>query len=62
MGLYYSEDMISTLDFPSTTILTPKGVADTHAAIIIQRWWRRIRKNINTNLKISSKIMIHFKE
>lgn len=45
MGFYFSEDgrnSTSTLDYPPTTILTPKGVIDTNAAITIQRWWRRI--------------------
>jgi hypothetical protein len=47
MGIYYSEDgrsCTSTLDYPVSTYLTDKGVTDTDAAIIIQRWWRRIKK------------------
>lgn len=52
MGLYYSEDgryLTSTLDYPPTTVLTSKGVADTHSAIIIQRWWRRVLKSKKIN-------------
>lgn len=47
MGIYYSEDgrsCTSTLDYPPVTYLTPKGRRDTDAAIIIQRWWRRINQ------------------
>ena len=44
MGLYYSEDeryCTSTLNCPPITFLTDKGLKDTTAAIIIQRWWKR---------------------
>ena len=47
MGIYYSEDgrsCTSTLDYPPVTCLTPKGRRDTDAAIIIQKWWRRINQ------------------
>lgn len=51
MGLYYSEDgryCTSTLDCPPFTFLTQKGLKDTEKAIVIQRWWRQIKKiNIN---------------
>lgn len=52
MGLYYSEDgryCTSTLDCPPFTFLTQKGLKDTEKAIVIQRWWRRIKK-ININI------------
>jgi hypothetical protein len=48
MGIYYSEDgryCTSTLSIPSETFLTPKGKKDTNAAIIIQRWWRKMKKD-----------------
>lgn len=47
MGLYYSSDnryCTSTHDCPPSTYLTLKGIQDTNAAIIIQRWWRRMNK------------------
>lgn len=43
MGLYYSEDgryLVSTLDTPPMTLLTPKGKKDIKAATTIQKWWR----------------------
>lgn len=46
MGIYYSEDRrycTSTLDYPPSTYLTLKGIKDRDAAIIIQRWWRRVK-------------------
>jgi hypothetical protein len=46
MGLYYSDDgrfCTSTLYYPLETFLTEKGIDDTKAAIIIQRWWRKKR-------------------
>jgi hypothetical protein len=54
MGIYYSEDgryCTSTLDYPPSTFLTPKGIKDRNdAAIIIQKWWKRIKpQNDNNN-------------
>jgi hypothetical protein len=48
MGIYYSEDgryCTSSLSIPSQTFLTPKGKKDTNAAIIIQKWWRKMKKD-----------------
>jgi hypothetical protein len=47
MGFFYSGDgrqCTSTLDFPASAYLTPKGIKDTDAAIIIQRWWRNLKR------------------
>lgn len=52
MGLYYSEDRrycTSTLDYPPVTFLTDKGLKDTAAAIIIQRWWKHVKPRVFTD-------------
>jgi hypothetical protein len=49
MGFYYSDCgryCTSTLDTTPVTYLTRKGVHDTNAAIIIQRWWKRFKRDI----------------
>ena len=49
MGIYYSEDRrncTSTLDYLPRTYLTSKGIKDRDAAIIIQRWWKRVKPQI----------------
>lgn len=46
MGFYFSEDHLfvtSTLSTPPTTFLTEKGQQYKKAAIIIQRWFRKLK-------------------
>ena len=41
MGFFYSDQgrfCTSTNDFPPVTFLTPKGISDTYAATVIQKW------------------------
>lgn len=48
MGFYYSQDgrwVTCTLEYPPHTYLTEKGHKDTKAAIIIQQWFRKIKRN-----------------
>lgn len=46
MGLYYSDDerfVINTMEYPPSTYLSEKGIADSKAATVIQRWWRNLQ-------------------
>lgn len=45
MGIYFSDDgryYTSTFSYPPETKLTRKGMRDTYAAIIIQKWWKKM--------------------
>lgn len=47
MGFYYSLDgrwITCSLDDPPYMYLTDKGRRDTKAAIILQRWFRKLKK------------------
>jgi hypothetical protein len=49
MGFFYSNDgrsFSTTLDNNSQILLTPKGVDDNRAVIIIQNWWKKYNPKI----------------
>ena len=46
MGFYYSLDgrwITDTLEYPPICYLSPKGERDTKAALLIQKWYRKMK-------------------
>jgi hypothetical protein len=55
MGLYYSDDerfVINTMDYPPSTYLSEKGIADSIAATVIQQWWRHLQNPVEDDTMI----------